>query len=145
MVPQSHPPDSSNSATHFQPAASTSKFVEADGLKLHFLDYGTAGLPPILCLHGGAAHGPSFDFVARGFTPQYHVRALDLRGHGDSDWPKPRAYSFATYAKDVAEVVEKLDLRDFVLIGHSMGGMVSLHYAALHPGRVGKLVVVDTR
>ena len=145
MAPQPHPDDGSNSATQLEPAPSTSRFVEASGLELNYLDYGTEGLPPMLCIHGGAAHGHWFDFVAPGFTAHYHVRALDLRGHGDSDWPQPRAYSFETYAKDLAEVVERLDLRDFVLIGHSMGGMVSLHYAALYPGRVGKLVVVDTR
>jgi pimeloyl-ACP methyl ester carboxylesterase len=98
----------------------------------------------MLCVHGGAAHAHWFDFVAPGFTPDFHVRSLDLRGHGDSDWADPPAYSFADYASDVAAVVDTLDLRDFVLIGHSMGGMVSLVYAATHPGRIGKLVIVDT-
>ena len=60
--------------------------------------------------------------------------SLDLRGHGDSDWADPPAYAFEDYASDVAAVVEKLDLRDFVLVGHSMGGMVSLVYAATYPG-----------
>ena len=127
-----------------QPAAYTSRFVEANGLKLHYLDYGTAGRPSMLCVHGGAAHAHWFDFVAGGFTADYHVRALDLRGHGDSAWADPPVYAFEKYASDVNEVVEELDLRDFVLIGHSMGGMVSLIYSATHPGRVGKLVLVDT-
>ena len=74
----------------------------------------------------------------------YHVRALDQRGHGDSAWVDPPAYAYADYAADINRVVEKLDLRDFVLIGHSMGGMVSLVYTATYPGRVKKLVVVDT-
>ena len=98
----------------------------------------------MLCLHGGAAHGHWFDFVAAGFTPDFHVRALDQRGHGDSAWVDPPAYRYEDYASDLAEVVERLDLRDFVLIGHSMGGMVSLLYAATHPGRVAQLVIVDT-
>ena len=127
-----------------EPAPYTSRFVEANGLKLHYLDYGTAGRPPMVCLHGGAAHAHWFDFVAGGFTADHHVRALDLRGHGDSEWADPPVYSFDKYASDVAEVVEKLDLHDFVLVGHSMGGMVSLVYAATHPGRVGRLVLVDT-
>ena len=122
----------------------TDHFIEIDGLKLHYLDYGTTGRRPMLCLHGGAAHGHWFDFVASGFTADHHVRALELRGHGDSAWADPPAYSYADYAGDVAKVVEKLDLRDFVLIGHSMGGMVSLVYAATHPGRVARLVIVDT-
>ena len=126
------------------PAAYTSRFVEVNGLKLHYLDYGTEGRPPLLCVHGGAANSHWFDFVAAGFSADYHVRALDLRGHGDSQWADPPVYSFDRYASDLAEVVEKLDLRDFVLVGHSMGGMVSLVYSATHPGRVGKLVLVDT-
>jgi pimeloyl-ACP methyl ester carboxylesterase len=127
-----------------QPAAHSNEYVEANGLKLHYLDYGTRGRPPMLCVHGGAAHAHWFDFVAPGFSADYHVRSLDLRGHGDSAWVDPPAYSYTDYAADVAAIAEKLDLRDFVLVGHSMGGMVSLVYAATHPGRVGKLVVVDT-
>lgn len=127
-----------------QPAPHTSEYIAANGLKLHYLDYGTRGLPPMLCVHGGAAHAHWYDFVAGGFSSDYHVRSLDLRGHGDSDWVDPPAYGFAEYAADLNAVAEKLDLRDFVLVGHSMGGMVSLVYAATYPGRVGKLVIVDT-
>ncbi len=127
-----------------QPAPHTSRFVEAGGLRLHYLDYGTEGLPPMLCVHGGAAHAHWFDFVATGFSATHHVRALDLRGHGDSAWADPPAYFYERYASDLAEVAEKLDLRDFVLIGHSMGGMVALVYAAMYPGRVGRLIVVDS-
>jgi pimeloyl-ACP methyl ester carboxylesterase len=122
----------------------TSRFIEAGKLKLHYLDYGTEGRPPMLCVHGGAAHAHWFDYVAPGFAPDFHVRAVDLRGHGDSEWADPPVYSFEKYASDLNEVVEKLDLRDFVLIGHSMGGMVSLVYAATHSGRVSRLVLVDT-
>ena len=127
-----------------QPAPYTSHYVEAGGLRLHYQDYGTAGKPAMLCLHGGAAHAHWFDFVAGAFTSDYHVRALDQRGHGDSQWANPPSYAYERYAADLAEVVEKLDLRDFVLIGHSMGGTVSLEYASRYPGRVGKLIVVDS-
>jgi pimeloyl-ACP methyl ester carboxylesterase len=130
--------------TSLQPADATSHFVEANGVKLHYLDYGVAGRRPMLCLHGGAAHAHWFDFVAPGLRTNHHVRALDLRGHGDSAWSDPHSYAFKTFAEDVHRVVETLDLRDFVLIGHSMGGMVSLAYAATHPGRVSRLIVVDS-
>jgi pimeloyl-ACP methyl ester carboxylesterase len=116
--------------TTLEAAASTDHFLEANGVKLHYLDYGTAGRRPMLCLHGGAAHAHWFDYVAPGFTPGHHVRSLDLRGHGDSAWAGQDTYAWQTYAADVNAFVEKLDLRDFVLIGHSMGGMVSLVHAA---------------
>lgn len=136
--------ESQNAAEQAQPAAARSGFVESDGLRLHYLDYGSAGKQPVLCVHGGAAHAHWFDYAARGLSAHCHVRALDLRGHGDSAWSEPPQYTYARYAADLAEVVEKLDLRDFVLIGHSMGGLVSLLYAASHPGRVGRLVIVDS-
>src|SRR5262245_1060971 len=131
-----------------EPAASTGRFIDVGGLRLHYLDYANgneaAGRPAMLCVHGGAAHAHWFDYVAPFFTSRYHVRALDQRGHGESDWVAPPAYSYNDYASDLAKVVEKLDLRDFVLVGHSMGGMCSLVYAATYPARVGKLVIVDT-
>jgi pimeloyl-ACP methyl ester carboxylesterase len=114
------------------------------GLKLHFQDFGTVGKVPMLCVHGGAASGHWFDFVAADFSANHHVLALDQRGHGDSTWAKTPDYSYERYAADVDEFAAKLGLRDFVLIGHSMGGAVALTYAALHPGRVSRLVVVDT-
>jgi pimeloyl-ACP methyl ester carboxylesterase len=127
-----------------RPAPFTSRFLEAGSVRLHYLDYGSAGLTPMLCLHGGAVNAHWFDFVAAGFTARHHVRALDQRGHGDSAWAEPPDYSYDRYAADVAELAEKLDLRDFVLVGHSMGGLVSLVYAATYPGRVKKIVIVDS-
>jgi pimeloyl-ACP methyl ester carboxylesterase len=98
----------------------------------------------MLCLHGGAVNAHWFDFVAGAFNADYHVRALDFRGHGDSAWADPPDYRYGRYAADVNEVVEKLDLRDFVLVGHSMGGLVSLVYAANYPGRARGMVVIDS-
>lgn len=126
------------------PAQYASRFVDVAGRKLHYLDYGTEGRPPMLCVHGGAAHAHWFDFVASAFARDYHVRSVDLRGHGDSDWAEPDGYLYANYAADLDVFAEKLDLRDFVLIGHSMGGIVSLLYAATYPARVAKLVIVDS-
>src|SRR6185436_14064168 len=126
------------------PAPFEDRYVEVGGVRLHYLDYGTAGRPPMLCIHGGAASAHWFDYVAGAFSGDFHVRALDLRGHGDSEWVDPPKYAYADYAADINRVVEKLDLRDFVLVGHSMGGMCSLAYSTTYPGRVKTLVVVDT-
>ncbi len=135
----------SDAATQaLEPASYTEGNVEAGGLQLHYLDYGTSGRPHMLCVHGGAAHAHWYDYVAPGFTADYHVRSIDLRGHGDSEWIDPPAYMYTDYAADLEEAAKKLDLRDFVLIGHSMGGAVSLLYAATYPGRVKALVVVDS-
>ena len=92
--------------TELLAAPSTSRFVEANGVKLHYLDYGTAGCPPMLCVHGGAAHAHWFDFVAPGLTPDHHVFAPDLRGHGDSAWAEPHTYLFETHAEDINALLE---------------------------------------
>ena len=128
------------------PAAYTEHFVEIDGLRLRIQDYGSAGKPPMLCVHGGAANAHWYDFVAEGFTADYHVRAVDLRGHGDSDWDPSDTpnYDYTRHAADLHELTEKLDLRDFVLVGHSMGGMISILYTATYPGRARTLIVVDS-
>jgi len=130
--------------TAFQAAPATSHFLEVNNVRLHYLDYGTAGRRPMLCVHGAAAHAHWFDFVTAPFTPTHHVRSLDLRGHGDSAWAPMETYDFKHFAADLNAVVETLDLRDFDLVGHSMGGMVSLVYASTYPGRLGRLVIVDT-
>ena len=98
----------------------------------------------MLCIHGGAAHAHWFDFVAPDFAADHHVVSLDQRGHGDSAWAEPPNYAYERFAADLNELVEKLALDNFVLIGHSMGGTIALMYAAAYPGRVNRLVVVDT-
>jgi len=135
---------SAHATPDLTPAPSTSRYVEANGLKLHYLDYGTPGRPVMLCVHGGAAHAHWFDFVAGAYAEDYHVLSIDLRGHGESEWASPPSYLYGDYAADLDAVVRQLDLRDFVLVGHSMGGIVSLLYAATYPGRVEKLVIVDS-
>jgi len=122
----------------------TSRYVDAGGLRLHYLDYGSAGKPPLLCVHGGAAHAHWFDFVASGLTDAYHVMAIDQRGHGDSARATDADYTYGRYAADLGEAIENLGLDRLVLVGHSMGGMVSLLYAAKRPRRLGRLIVVDS-
>jgi len=135
-----------NAEAVLEPAAYTESFVEIDGARLHIQDYGTSGKPPIVCVHGGGANAHWYDFVAGGFTADYHVRGIDLRGHGDSDWDKsdPPGYGYSRHAADLDELTKKLGLRDFVLIGHSMGGAISSMYAARYPGRVKALIIVDS-
>lgn len=128
------------------PALYTDRFVEVNGVKLHVQDYGSAGKTPILCLHGSAANAHWYDFVAGGLTGDYHVLAPDLRGHGDSEWDRsasPR-YTYDDYAADIHALTEKLDLRDFILVGHSMGGLVSTVYASTYPGRAKAFIMIDS-
>ncbi len=119
------------------------RYVEANGMRFHYLDWGNPDAPDMLLLHGFAQTCHSWDFVALAFCDRYHVVSLDQRGHGDSDWAKDGDYSPETQQADIAGVVEVLNLEDFVLMGLSMGGRNSFTYAANHPDRVRALVVVD--
>ncbi len=119
------------------------KFVDANGLRFHYLEWGNPDNPPMLLLHGFAQTCHSWDFVALGFSDDYHVIVLDQRGHGDSDWAPDGDYSPETQQKDISAVVDALGLEGFVLMGLSMGGRNSFTYAANNPGKVKALVIVD--
>jgi pimeloyl-ACP methyl ester carboxylesterase len=71
------------------------------------------------------------------------VAAVDLRGHGDSDWDPEAKYDSETFVADLAEAVTALDFGRMVLIGHSLGADVAIRFAADHPSQVAALVVVD--
>jgi pimeloyl-ACP methyl ester carboxylesterase len=70
---------------------------------------------------------------------EFHVLALDQRGHGDSAWAKDGAYTIDDHASDI----DHLMLDAVVLIGLSVGGRNALMFAAIHPGKVEKLVIVN--
>ena len=120
------------------------KFVTVNGLRLHYLDWGSEGKPPFLMLHGGSAYAHWWDLVAPAFTNDFHVIALDQRGHGDSQHANPPAYGTRHYLEDLHAVVGALGLRKPVLMGHSMGGHNSVIYATQHAEELAALILVDT-
>jgi pimeloyl-ACP methyl ester carboxylesterase len=113
------------------------------GLCFHYLDWGSEGKPPFVLLHGGAQTAHSWDDFAPVMRDEYHVYALDQRGHGDSDWAPDGDYSRQTQCADVAAFVSALQLPPFVLAGLSMGGINSITYAARYPETVKALIIVD--
>jgi pimeloyl-ACP methyl ester carboxylesterase len=119
--------------------------VEANGLRLHFLEWGSSGSPGLCFLHGGSAHAHWFDAVAPAFADRFHVVSLDQRGHGESAWPAVPAYATEDFAGDLERVLDALGWKDAVIAGHSMGGHNAMAFAAWRPARVRALVVVDSR
>lgn len=112
-------------------------------LTLHYLDWGTAGRPPLVCLHGITQTAHSWDEVAPTLARTHHVRALDQRGHGDSTWAPDGDYRIATQNHDIEQFLRAVDATPAVLVALSMGGLVALTLAARAPELVRALVVVD--
>lgn len=119
------------------------KFVTVNGLRLHYLDWGNAGKPPLVMLHGIARHAHTFDHIAIDLSRDYHVIALDMRGHGDSAWSPDGAYLVEDYCRDLEGVVQQLHLRGITLLGNSTGGRVAQVFAGQHPDLVERLIVED--
>ena len=125
------------------PDAPQARFYQSQGLRLHYADWGNASAPPLLLVHGGLDHSRSWDHVARALRPNFHVIAPDLRGHGDSDWARGSSYSLADHVYDLTCLVKSEGLEKVAIVGHSMGGMVSLTFAGAFPEKVSRLVVLD--
>jgi pimeloyl-ACP methyl ester carboxylesterase len=120
-------------------------FVTLNGLRLHYLQWGAADSPPLLLLHGGSAHAHWWDWFAPTVADRFRVIALDLRGHGASQWADPPAYEVEDYVRDVVAFVEHIDLRALRLIGHSLGGTIAATAAVEIADRLAALVIVDSR
>lgn len=121
-----------------------SREIARPGMRLHYLDWGTAGYRPILFLHGAALNAHTWDVVCLSLRQQYHCHALDQRGHGESAWAKDADYTGDAHRGDIEALVEHLGLDQFVLVGHSMGGFNAFNYAFHHSHRLAALVLVDS-
>ena len=117
--------------------------VDSGGLRLHYAEWGGHAGPAVLLLHGFAQSGRSFDFVSLSLCDRFRVVALDLRGHGDSDWSPNADYRRSSHVADVATVVEELGLAPVAVVGLSLGGTVGYLLAASRPQLVRSLVIVD--
>ena len=118
--------------------------VGAEGLRLHYVEWGDAGAQPLVLLHGLSDCARSWDRFAAGMSSDHRVVALDYRGHGESRWAAPGSYRLEDYVSDIEAVVDRLSLMGLVLVGHAEGGRSAVAYSAAHPELVEALVVVDS-
>ena len=125
------------------PTEPVSKTLRVNDLGLHYLDWGKADGPPIVCVHGYTGSADAFSAPARHLHDRYRILAFDVRGHGESAWSPTGAYRYADQASDLAEFAKQLGLDKFVLIGTSMGGIIAMTYAAEHAERLLGLVIND--
>jgi pimeloyl-ACP methyl ester carboxylesterase len=117
--------------------------VEVDGCPIHYLAWGDARKPGLVLVHGGAAHAHWWSFIAPHLTRNYRVVALDLSGHGDSGWRE--SYPRDQFAREVVAVAEDAAFVGRpIVVGHSLGGIVTMIAAALYGEQLAGVVIVDS-
>jgi pimeloyl-ACP methyl ester carboxylesterase len=120
-----------------------------DGLKMHYWEWGDPKEETYVFVHGVRDQGRSWDhfldaLIRRG-VPIKHAVALDLRGHGDSEWPNTsRGYQHEDFLSDLAGLLKHLDKEPLTIIGHSLGGSMCLLYAGTFPEKVKRLVLLES-
>jgi pimeloyl-ACP methyl ester carboxylesterase len=121
----------------------TSRFLTVNGLRVHYLEWGGAGAPPVVCVHGYTSSAQAFNAPARRLQERFHLLAPDVRGHGESAWSPAGDYQYRDQVSDLAALVDQLGLARFALVGTSMGGIIAMAYAGAHPERLRCLVIND--
>jgi pimeloyl-ACP methyl ester carboxylesterase len=121
--------------------SSKSNFVNVDGVRLHYLDWGGTG-EILLMLPGFGDDATIFDSFAQKFTAYFHVIGLTRRGFGESDRP-PTGYDIDTRVEDMRHFLDIIKIEKVTLVGHSMAGDEMTLFASLYPARVNKLVYLD--
>jgi non-heme chloroperoxidase len=118
-----------------------SDFVNINGIRLHYLDWGGEG-PTLIFLAGMGASAYIFDKLAPRFNDKFHVLALTRRGHGDSDCPET-GYDADTLTEDIRQFMDHLNIEKASLAGHSLAGVELTHFAATYPNRVAKMIYLE--
>ena len=120
----------------------TQSFVESQRVRISYWDWGNETAPTLLLVHGGRDHARSWDRIAEVMREDYHVVALDLRGHGDSAWTQGGNYGLPDNALDIVRVIETVGSPARV-VAHSYGGSCSLVAAGTYPEHFAAMVVLE--
>lgn len=118
-----------------------SGFVNVNGIRLHYLDWGGHG-ETLIFLTGMGYSSRLYGKFAPRFADKFRVLALTRRGQGESDYPES-GYDIDTLTDDILKFMDSLHIEKAILAGHSMAGMELSHFAATHPERVSKLIYLD--
>ena len=117
--------------------------VEVEGRGVHYLQWGEPARRGLVFVHGGGAHAHWWTHVAATFAGEFRVAAIDLSGHGDSGHREE--YDPEQWADEVVAVAADAGIDGLpVVIGHSMGGFITIVTAARHPDEVAGVIVCDS-
>lgn len=120
----------------------TSRFFEGTP-RIHYLEWNPRGRRTVVLLHGNSANAWWWCPMAEALESDVHLIAIDLRGHGDSGWVRPPAYSPADHASDLARFIRKARLDHPIIAGHSMGGICVLAFLTDYPDLARAAIAVD--
>ena len=118
-------------------------FLRVNELRFRWRQWGNPASTPVVLLHGLRGFSGTWRPLAAALSDRYRLIAFDQRGRGETDWDPQHNYYTDAYLADLEAIVDQLDLRRFVLLGHSMGGTTSYVYADRHPERLLGLIVED--
>ncbi|HEV3227415.1 MAG TPA: alpha/beta hydrolase, partial [Acidimicrobiales bacterium] len=117
--------------------------VTLGGARVHYVGWGRPGRRGLVFVHGGGAHAHWWTHVAARFADEFRVVAIDLTGHGDSDHRD--VYAFEQWTDEVVTVADAAEIDGApVVIGHSMGGFVTIATAGRHGDRLSGVIVCDS-
>ena len=103
-----------------------------NGLNLAYYEWGDPVNPSLICLHSHTNSAASWKEFAEYASSDYHVYAIDQRGHGNSEWASD-GYAREKFVQDLREFIEQKKIADLTLVGCSMGGWHSILYTHLSP------------
>ena len=136
-------PDEDRSALEARYARAPSVFLDAGGLRLHVRDTGPRGAPVVIFLHGFASSLHTWDDWAANLESDHRVIRYDLPGFGLTGADPSGDYTDARGIDILLALMDRLGVAHATLVGHSMGGRIAWTFAALHPERTDKLVLVS--
>ncbi|MBL4622068.1 MAG: alpha/beta hydrolase [Immundisolibacteraceae bacterium] len=117
------------------------------GLRFNLLDWNSPtadpNASPIFMVHGGAVSAHTWDLVAMQLARKFRVITPDIRGHGDSEWPRDGDSDHHEMMEDLAAIINELELPPTVVVGHSMGGALVMRLALVHPELICGLGIID--
>lgn len=117
--------------------------VTVDGCRIHLRAWGARDRPPIVFVHGGAAHAGWWDHIAPFFAASHRVIAVDLSGHGDSEFRD--SYGLHTWAREVLAAASFAGSSHLpTVVGHSMGGWVAARVARQYGDQIDAVVIIDS-
>ena len=121
-----------------------SQFITlSNGVNVHLRDEGDSGAPPIVLLHGHSEDLYTWDQLVKHLIGSFRVIRFDLRRHGLTGPAPDNEYNIESYVSDLSMVIKHLEIDSFILVGHSMGGRISIKYTIANQEKVNGLILLS--